>query len=188
MGEWSNRPGGTRGRTRPGARGAAARPGAPDGARPAARRSTAGRRAGVTRTSAPRPAGRATGRAAILTVVLVALALSYVIPLRTYLAQQAEISQLRVAQEQQRAHIAALEEEAARWADDNYIRIQARKRRHMVEPGQVPLITIWETEPAPDEGVERSEPTPPERAWWELLWSSVQEADRDGGRPSSQAP
>src|SRR5690554_3083493 len=145
MREWSKRPGGARGRTRPGARGAAARPGAPDAARPAARRSTAGRRAGVTRTSAPRPAGRATGRAAILTVVLVALALSYVIPLRTYLAQQAEISQLRARQEQQRAHIAALE-------------------------------------------AEESEPTPPSRAWWDLLWSSVQEADRDGGPEGPQGP
>ncbi|HEY8451638.1 MAG: septum formation initiator family protein [Micromonosporaceae bacterium] len=187
MREWSKRPGGARGRTRPGARGAAARPGAPDAARPAARRSTAGRRAGVTRTSAPRPAGRATGRAAILTVVLVALALSYVIPLRTYLAQQAEISQLRARQEQQRAHIAALEEEAARWADDDYIRIQARKRRHMVEPGQIPLITIWETE-SPEPEAEESEPTPPSRAWWDLLWSSVQEADRDGGPEGPQGP
>jgi cell division protein FtsB len=118
-----------------------------------------------------------TGRVAILAVVLLALALSYVIPLRIYLAQQAEIAELRGAQAEQRRHLADLEAEAARWEDDAYIRIQARKRLYFVEPGQVPLITFWQDEAAGDAGADPPPPAP-ERAWWERLWSSVQEADR----------
>jgi len=176
-----SRPAGPGRRSRPGARGSATRPG-PHRPTPGAGTSGPG---STTRTSAPRPPGRLTGRAIILGVVLVALAMSYVFPLRIYLNQQAEISQLRDGQAAQRAHIDELAAEAARWADQEYVRIQARKRLLFVEPGTVPMITIWD-EPAGPEGAGPAAPPParPE-AWWQTLWSSVRAADRgDGGDPS----
>jgi cell division protein FtsB len=173
------RPAGPRGRSRP--RGSAA------ATRPVTRRPSTGSGA-ATRTSAPRPPSRLTSRAVILGVVLLALAMSYVFPLRIYLTQQAEISELRVSHQAQREHIAGLEAEADRWADDEYVRIQARKRRFFVEPGEIPIIIVWDEEETgdaggdPDDGPQRAEP------WWSTLWSSVEAADEDTADRTGDVP
>lgn len=181
-------PSGPRRRARPGARatartqGARTVRGAPAGVtRPATRRAAAPPPGTATRTSAPRPPGRFTGRAIILGVVLVALAMSFVFPLRIYLSQQADITQLRDRQAAQREHIDELEAEAARWGDDAYIRLQARKRLYFVEPGEVPMITVWAETAEPDGDADHGEaPTRPEE-WWHTLWSSVEAAGRHPG-------
>lgn len=164
---------------RPGRPQARSRPSAPVRAgRPATRRPAGGGSGPTTRTSAPRPSGRLTGRAVVLGVVLLVLALSYVLPLRIYLDQQAEISQLRGSQVAQRESIADLEAEADRWADDEYVRIQARKRLHYVEPGEVPMIVVWDD---PEGGPSGDEPDSGQRQaapWWQTLWSSVEAADQ----------
>ncbi|HEY8473453.1 MAG TPA: septum formation initiator family protein [Natronosporangium sp.] len=150
--------------------------------RPAARRAGGG--GGVTRTSAPKPRGRFTGRAVVLGVVLLVLALSYIFPLRVYLAQQAEIAELRAHQAEQRAHIAELEEEAALWRDENYIRTQARLRLQYGEPGEVLLIPQWGTqaelaaEQPPAESPDPTDPPASPQPWWDTLWASVQAADQ----------
>lgn len=188
MRERSSRPGsaGRRGGRAPGrstgpASSAAVRPlapASPAAARPAARRVTGGRAGETTRTSVPRPPGRITGRAAVLAVVLVALALSYVFPLRVYLAQQAEISQLRAAQDAQRAHIAELAEQAALWRDEDYIRSQARRRFHYGEPGEILMITVWEEEVGSAAGGPDTEEAPDQTGpWWDTLWSSIEAAN-----------
>lgn len=168
------RPGGPRGRTRPRR---------PAGAtRPVTRRpATGGSGAATTRTSAPRPPSRLTARAVILGVVLLALAMSYVFPLRIYLTQQAEISELRTSQAAQRERIAGLEAEAERWQDDDYIRIQARKRLYFVEPGEIPMITVWEEDDTGEAGQDPDQPPEEPQPWWSTLWSSVEAADRVGG-------
>lgn len=158
-------------------------PSPPTRTRPAARRSGNGGNGATTRTSAPRPRGRLTGRAVVLAVVLLALAMSYVFPLRVYLAQQAEISQLRADQAAQRAHIDALATEAALWRDEDYIRIQARKRLYFGEPGEILLIPQWpgEAEPPPATGPDPADPAEPPATpttpWWDTLWTSVESAD-----------
>lgn len=173
MRDGPSRPRGPRGRSRPSPPSRASRP--------ATRRPAAGSGA-ATRMSAPRPPSRFTGRAVVLGVVLLALALSYVFPLRIYLGQQAEIAQLRDAQARQQAHIAELEAEAARWEDDEYIRIQARKRLHYVAPGETPLIIVWD-DPAEPGVADGAPPTPQvPMPWWDRLWSSVEVADE--GQPA----
>jgi cell division protein FtsB len=132
--------------------------------------------------AAPRPRGRITGRAAVFAVVLLALALSYVFPLRVYLAQQAEIAGLRTAQAQQRAHVDDLATEAALWKDDDYIRIQARKRLYFGEPGEILLIPQFagEQEPPPETGFDPDDvPSTPD-PWWDTLWTSVRTANGAG--------
>jgi cell division protein FtsB len=152
------------------------------GTRPSARRAGAGGGGAATRTSAPRPPGRFTGRAVVLVVVLLALALSYIFPLRVYLAQQAEIAQLRADQAEQRGHIDDLAEEAALWRDPDYVRTQARQRLYYGEPGEVLLIPQWgnETE-QPVSEPDPADPPAPAEPWWDTLWASVQSAD--GGQP-----
>lgn len=165
-----NRPAHPKRRSRPAAPGRASRP--------AARRPAGGSSGAATRTSAPRPPGRFTGRAVVLAVVLLVLALSYVLPLRIYLGQQAEMSQLRDSQSAQRDHIAELETEAARWADDEYVRIQARKRLHLVEPGEVPMIVVWDDAAFDDGDREPGRVSSGHTPWWQSLWSGVRAADR----------
>lgn len=169
-----------RGRTRPGV-------GASSPARrPVARRPATGPGTATTRVSAGDASGRFTTRIVVLAVVLVALALSYVFPLRVYLAQQAEIAELRAAQTQQRAHIAELEETAALWADEDYIRIQARMRLYFGEPGEQLLLVTppgRELEP-PATGFDPDAVPPPRHAWWDTLWASVRTADAAGVEPA----
>lgn len=169
----SARPGSARSRTAARVRPSA--PGAPGG-RPARRRTGAGGGGATARTTAPRPPGRFTGRAVVLGVVLLALALSYVFPVRVYLSQQAEIAEMEAAQQRQREHLARLEAEAARWEDDEYIRIQARKRLYFAEPGELLLITVWDD---PQESTADQPEAPPasEGAWWDTLWASVESAN-----------
>lgn len=164
-----------------GAGSAVAAPARPASSRPAAsRRSGGSGPPGTTRTSAPRPRGQFTTRAVVLGVVLAALALSYVFPLRVYLAQQAEIADLRAAQAEQRAHIDDLAQEAALWSDDDYIRTQARKRLYFGEPGETLLIVPEEDQGPPVTGFDPDDVPEPEPVWWETLWGGIRLADSAG--------
>jgi len=184
-----SRPAGPRRRAGPATPAAAGRavPARPAARRPAGR--TGGGPGATTRIPAPRPRRRVTGRAVVLSVVLLALVLSYIFPVRVYLAQQAEIAQLRADQREQRARIDRLAAEAALWSDDEYIRIQARKRLYFGEPGEMLLLPVSAddqlvTDPgAPPEGEPVSPPP-----WWDSLWASLRSADTlPGGQPAGDA-
>jgi len=151
-----------------------ATPDRPAGSRPAVRRAGAAGPGETTRTSAPAPPGRFTGRAVVLAVVLVALALSYVYPMRIYLTQQTELAQLRTGQRAQQDRIAELEALAAKWATEDYIRIQARQRLLMVRPGESLLIVEAPPPAGPAAGPAGAQPA---RAWYETLWTGVQAAN-----------
>ena len=115
-------------------------------ARPGAARRTAATGA-TKRTVATRPKAF-TGRAAVLVVVLVALALAYTYPVRVYLAQESQIAKMEAAQAAQREVIADKAEEVAKWQDPEYVRIQARDRLFYVLPGEVPLLIMNDPEGA----------------------------------------
>jgi cell division protein FtsB len=157
--------------------------GRPDSARRAAagRPAAAARRsagAPARRTPAPRP-HRRTGRTTVLATVLLALLLAYAYPMRVYLTQQAEIQALEDKQRAQRLHIKELEDERAKWDDDEYIRAQARRRLHYVLPGETTYLVLdgEGTPGAPGTGAtagERSARQP----WYGGLWSSIGAANR----------
>ncbi|GFJ86365.1 hypothetical protein Prum_000070 [Phytohabitans rumicis] len=141
------------------------------------------RRAAVRRVSAPQP-GRFTGRATVLVVVLVALALGYTYPVRVYLTQQSDIARMEQAQAEQRQRISDLSEQAALWKDKEYIKIQARKRFYMVYPGEVPLVVVTAPEDAARDAGElvdkgTSQPAAP---WYDTLWSSIRAADEESDK------
>lgn len=187
-------PGGQGPARRPGQRGRAA---PPRTGRPAARSAEgkesadtgrsanrpAARRAPVRRTNAPQPR-RFTGRATVLLVVLIALALGYTYPVRVYLTQQSDIARMEQAQDEQRERIGELSDQAALWKDKRYIEIQARKRFYMVYPGEVPLRVLTDPEGAARDAGKpadagKSQPAPP---WYDTLWSSIQAADAETDR------
>jgi cell division protein FtsB len=124
------------------------------------------------RLQAPAEGGLST-RAIALLLILAALALGYAYPVRVYLTQAGEIDAMTKAQEAQRAHISSLEEEAAKWNDPEYVRIQARKRLYWVQRGEIPLIPIWGD--TADTGKTPAKPKP--NTWYETLLSSVDAAN-----------
>ncbi|PRY28080.1 FtsB family cell division protein [Pseudosporangium ferrugineum] len=145
------------------------------GSRPAAARRAAA--AGATkRTVATRPRAF-TGRATVLIVVLVALALAYTYPVRVYLAQESEIAQMQADQAAQQARIKGLQEEVDKWKDQEYVRIQARDRLFYVRPGEVPLLVLNDPAGAArDAG--RTAAGSPDR-WYDTLWGSVAAANAE---------
>ena len=162
----------------PGATAARAGEGPRGSARPAARRSGAGKGSGAAkRTRAPEPSGLTT-RAAVLATVLLGLLLAYAYPVRVYLAQQAEISALETQQAAQRRKIDDLAEQRAKWDDPEYVKSQARRRLQYILPGETPYVVIGgdqETTESDTTGTTQPEQPPP---WYGKLWSSIAAADR----------
>jgi cell division protein FtsB len=147
--------------------------------RPAAARRTAATGA-TKRTVAPRPRAF-TGRATVLIVVLVALALAYTYPVRVYLAQESQIGKMEAAQAAQREKINGLTQEVAKWQDSEYVRIQARDRLFYVRPGEVPLLVLNDPVGAARDAGKPLPAAAPDR-WYDTLWGSVAAADAEPRR------
>ncbi|AEV81831.1 septum formation inhibitor MinC [Actinoplanes sp. SE50] len=147
-------------------------------ARPAgARRTSQSGGPAATRTAAPRPRAL-TSRATVLLAVLVVLALAYTYPIRVYLQQEAQIAQMERAQAEQRDQIAATATELAKWNDNEYIRIQARKQLYYVRPGEAPLLVIEDRAGAAHDAGQKAPAAAPDR-WYDTLWNSVRAADAE---------
>ena len=126
-----------------------------------------------TDTIAARSAA-ATSRALVLAGVLVLIGLGMAVPLRSWLAQQAEIAALRAEVEQARSQVAALEVEQERWEDPAFIATQARERLLFVFPGEIGYIAIGTTTPQ-EEPIATEDVT--DLAWFERLWAGLADAD-----------
>jgi cell division protein FtsB len=146
------------------------------GARPEPPRRAAGPVGTAKRLRAPEPR-RLTGRAMVLGLVLLGLLLAYAYPVRVYLSQQAEIAALEDSQADQSERIDLLNQQAAKWNDPEYIKSQARKRLHMVLPGEKEYVVV-----DPSNGQSSGPQAPPTTAkgpkpWYGKLWSSVEAAN-----------
>jgi cell division protein FtsB len=128
------------------------------------------------RTVAPRPRAL-TGRATVLIVVFVALALAYTYPLRVYLAQKSQIAELEAAQATQRAAIEQKSQELQKWQDPEYLRAQAREKLFYVRPGETPLLVL--NDPAGAAREAGNAPVAAPDRWYDTLWSSVRAADAE---------
>lgn len=125
--------------------------------------------------AAPRPAGRPalTSRAAVLALLVCVIALSLAYPLREYIAQRAQIAQLKEERERTREAVAELAERYEELRDPAYIEREARSRLHYQYPGEQAYIILGGT---PEE--ETAEEAGPVDPWFVELWDSVVEADR----------
>jgi cell division protein FtsB len=85
---------------------------------------------------------RFTARGAILAVVLTALLLYLVVPLRTYMAQRSHLAQLerqtKVLEQQNRL----LEQRIQQLHDPAYMERLARKCLGMVKPGEIGFVVV----------------------------------------------
>ena len=95
----------------------------------------------VRSQSLPRTRTRLTARAAILAVLVAAIGLLAIVPLRQYLAQQARIDGLqRQTALLQRAND-EIESQVDRLHDPGYLERLARECLGMVAPGEVAFVT-----------------------------------------------
>ncbi|WP_436523744.1 FtsB family cell division protein [Actinoplanes sp. HUAS TT8] len=129
------------------------------------------------RTDAPRPRAL-TGRATVLLAVFVVLALAYTYPIKVYLQQQSEIAQLQRSQAAQQEKIKATAGELAKWQDQEYIRIQARKDLYYVRRGEAPLLVYEDPAGAARDSEQKTPAAVPDR-WYDTLWNSVRAADAE---------
>lgn len=136
-------------------------------------------------------------------VVLLVVAFSFVLvapTLRVYLRQQEQERAVTAEFEYTTARNEQLQHEIDRWADDDYVRAQARERLGYVLPGQQPYIVVDpETvvgEEAQTEYEQAMGYVPPSGPWYLEMWESIRvagatelgEAAADGGRPEGATP
>ncbi|MEO8105858.1 MAG: septum formation initiator family protein [Actinomycetes bacterium] len=120
---------------------------------------------------------RLTGRAVVLILVAAALVMTLAFPIREYLAQRAAIGAAEQRAAMLDARVGNLQDQVARWQDDDFVEQQARERLHYVMPGETGLVLL-----SPEDVEQARKPeipvaAPPEVAWFDTLWGSVQEAD-----------
>jgi cell division protein FtsB len=166
----------------------------PSSTTPSARTTRSTTRAVASTSSRDDPAARdgnaarstLTGRAAILVLVLLVLAVSYASSTRAWLRQRGEIHQLNADIAAQRAQIADLEQERGRLNDPAYIGIQARFRFGWVMPGETGYRVIGDDgEVITDSSGSLSDPVSgraaPDSDWWDTAWGSVVDAGEEAG-------
>ncbi len=123
-------------------------------------------------------APRFTGRAALLAVVLCAIALSLAYPVREYIAQSRRIGQLEAQRQEITAQVNALAAEQRSLSSPAYVEQQARDNLHMCLPSQTCYVVV---NGGAHTGSEPHAHTAAP-AWYERLWSSVQQAEKAGSR------
>lgn len=144
-----------------------------------------------TPSASPRPRRRLrprlTGRAAILTLVIAVLVVSYASSLKAYLQQRHDILALQSEITSRQRSIDDLQAQKDRWQDPAYVKQQARARFGYVMPGETSYIAL-------DSHGKRVQSTSqlgsPKRvgvsraptAWWTDAWGSVELA----GQPPAQ--
>ena len=159
----------------------------PAGRRPRSRSAGVRRTTLVGATAAPTPTpsrAKLTGRAAVLLLVVLVLAVSYASSARAWLKQRSDIAALHAEIAQRRAAVADLEQTQRRWHDPAYIEAQARLRFGWVMPGETGYRVIDADGNLVSNGsTQLSEPTtagaPDTSQWWQDEWATVVEAGKD---------
>ena len=120
-----------------------------------------------------------TRRAAVLALVVCALALTVVVPLRNYVAQRQELAAVSAQQRSLTTEVDELTQERARLADPEEVAAQARSRLGYVRPGEVPYVVQF-----PSTGRDpASDPATDGVPWYRQLWREV-ESGPPGAQPA----
>jgi cell division protein FtsB len=116
---------------------------------------------------------RLTGRAALLALVVCTLVVALAYPMRQYVSQRAQISDLERQQQQERQRVEQLRDLKARWQDDAYARQQIRQRLHYVMLGETGYVVI-----DPDAAKQsRADLGAADRPWYANVWYGVDKSD-----------
>lgn len=109
-----------------------------------------------------------TRRAAVLALVVCAIALTVVVPLRNYVAQRQELAAVSEQQRALAANVASLSAQKATLSDPAEVEALARSRIGYAMPGQVPYVVQFpEAAGAPETAAGSGAP------WYRSLWREV---------------
>ncbi|GAA4096821.1 FtsB family cell division protein [Nonomuraea soli] len=156
-----------------------AKPGGPAGTtgKPAASGGGKTGAAGKAGASAAKPKVRRpqlTGRAAILAVVVCAIAMSLAYPVREYIAQRRQLTELQAEKDKVLAEQRKVEEQRRQVQDPNWTKRTARERLHYCDPGAKCYMVPKPKQSGGTTTATQDSATPP---WYETLWESVVAAD-----------
>jgi cell division protein FtsB len=113
-------------------------------------------------------------------VVLALLILPY---FQKWLVQRSEIEAAKAQLSSSRTAVASLAQQKARWADDDYVKAQARQRLHYVLPGETGFVVVQPAKPAAkpaDPSVQAATVPAGNRPWYSDVWLSAQVAGDPG--------
>ena len=111
-----------------------------------------------------------TRRAAVLALVVCALALTVVVPLRNYVAQRQELAAVTAQQQALTTEVDQLTRERARLDDPEEVAAEARSRLGYVRPGDVPYVVQL-----PSSGLDpAADPATDGMPWYRQLWREVE--------------
>jgi len=127
---------------------------------------------------------------AILASIFVMLAITLIPAVRATLNQQGQISDLRDRLDQQRATVAALQQDERQWRDPAYVEQQARERLKFVRPGETSYTVIdGQSATALAGGQTIASPARTSAAhapWYGQLWQSMVIADTPAPAPAAR--
>ena len=116
---------------------------------------------------------RLTGRAALLALVVCTLVVALAYPIRQYVSQRAEISDLQREKSRAAERVEKLRDLKARWQDDAYAEQQIRQRLHYVLPGETGFVVV-----DPDAAKQsRTDLGAADRPWYSNVWDGVDKSD-----------
>jgi cell division protein FtsB len=126
----------------------------------------------------PRPV--LTGRALVLGVLVIGLVVVLASPVKRYLGSRHDVGSAAAQLQHDRANLAQLARQKARWSDPGYVQEQARRRLQFAMPGDTVYIVV---DKGQQSDIERSRYAPAAGAgdalaWNQRLWSSVRAAAR----------
>jgi cell division protein FtsB len=111
-----------------------------------------------------------TRRAVVLALVVCALALTVVVPLRNYVAQRQELAAVTAQQRALTTEVDEFIRERAWLADPEEVASQARSRLGYVRPGEVPYVVQF-----PSSGQDAAvDPATDGMPWYRQLWREVE--------------
>jgi len=111
-----------------------------------------------------------TRRAAVLALVVCALALTVVVPLRNYVAQRQELAAVTAQQQALTTEVDQLTRERARLDDPEEVAAEARSLLGYVRPGEVPYVIQF-----PSTGQDAAaDPATDGLPWYRQLWREVE--------------
>ncbi len=116
-----------------------------------------------------RPPLGLTPRGAVLVLVMFALAVTAVYPLRQYVTQRDRIERLQAKQRALQAENERLERERARLRDPAYVQQLAKRDFHLVEPGEEAWVMSG-TPPAATAPPAAPATAEPKQPWYKRAW------------------
>ena len=121
-----------------------------------------------------------TGRALVLGAVVVLFVVLLASPLSRYLGSRSGIQSAATQLQHDRAQLAQLTRQKARWSDPGYIQQQARSRLQYAMPGDTVFVVVDKGAPTQIERttVRGSAADQAGQAWNTRLWNSITTASR----------